>query len=266
MSWYDEDWKYRMPLSVVNTAGAGTIDISAPFPRDHDLFWNNVRADGFDIRVTEADGITPISLASGNATAWDFGAAPFSVATKTFVLRIDGWTGPVATVNAALQLFLYFGNPTAADTRDGVVALVGALTGIFATRNPSAFPLRTVTGRERFGSDHPTFAFQRTPTDITEIAWDFGKEMARRDTPSEAHMDLEELKAIEVGGGQGNATVAAIFDASKTRFLKKNVVITHHIAGINGQSYWLEAKATTTLGQRFTRRIQMRVKNTVQIS
>lgn len=264
MSWYDSDWKFRIPMSVVNTAGAGTVEISAPFPKDYDLFWNNVRADGFDIRLTESDGITPISFAQGNALGWDFGAVPFSVATRTLTLRIDGWSGAFATVDACMQVFMYWGNAGAADARDGAVALGAPITGIFATRGARSFPKRVVTALESPGATTPTVRFQKTTTDIIEVAWDFAAELARRDQLYESHLDLEELQALEVDGGQGSTSIASIVDKTKTRFLKNNVVITHHKAGTNGGNYWLEAKATTSLGQRLTRRIEMRVKNMVQ--
>jgi hypothetical protein len=269
VSWFHKDWPFRIPITIVNTSGGATLDISGPFPRKYSHFWDTVLSTGFDIRVTESDGETPITFANGTCTGWDFGPVPFSVATKTFTLRIDGWNntsggGPFATVDAGLQIWLYWGNAAAADARDGAVALVGPETAIFATRGARSFPKRFTTALELPGQTTPTVIFQKTTTDIIELAWDFRAELAQRDVLDENHLNLEELRAVEIDGGQGTTSIAPIRNRALTRFVRENVVITRHTAGQDKQNYWLEAKATTSLGQVLTRRIQMNVRNTVQ--
>jgi hypothetical protein len=68
-SWYDEAWAYRLPITI----GQGRVqDNLANFPVMVDLqnlpvqFFNNVKSDGGDIRVTAGDGLTelPVEIVS----------------------------------------------------------------------------------------------------------------------------------------------------------------------------------------------------------
>ena len=57
MSWYNKDFKRRLPLVIDTSATAkGTIEFSFVVPTDYDDFWNNVRSDGFDVVLADKNG------------------------------------------------------------------------------------------------------------------------------------------------------------------------------------------------------------------
>jgi hypothetical protein len=68
MSWFSESWKYRIPFSMLNPTAGTSRDGTITMPTDFGKFWDNVQSDFDDVRVTEADGITPLAfqIANGN--------------------------------------------------------------------------------------------------------------------------------------------------------------------------------------------------------
>ena len=106
MAWMDADWTYRAPILVDKlTAGTAAVDVTALVPATLEDFWANVRTDGYDIRITEADGITPLT--------YDFDS--FSVANRTCTLEIQGFVPPHE--DAMCVAWLYWGNSAASDGR-----------------------------------------------------------------------------------------------------------------------------------------------------
>ena len=101
MTWYNSDFKNRYPVTVSNTGGAetsGTIDVSISIPSDWDSFWNNIRADGFDIVLTDSLG-----------TQLTFKRATFTPASRTCTIEGDNIT--VGNMNSMVLLYIYFNNP-----------------------------------------------------------------------------------------------------------------------------------------------------------
>lgn len=94
---------FRLPLTLEATAG-GTINwtFSLAGIADLDPFWDNVQSNGFDIRVTTADGRTLIS-----PTEWDIQS--FDKSARTGTIRAEGFS---ATAGMSL-LWLYWGKPSA---------------------------------------------------------------------------------------------------------------------------------------------------------
>ena len=56
MSWYHANSRYRVPIAIDNNGGAATIDATLTIPPDFGLFWNQVSANGHDIKVTDSNG------------------------------------------------------------------------------------------------------------------------------------------------------------------------------------------------------------------
>ena len=103
MSWFNANWGYRQAIVVDNLGGASTIDVTATIPADFDPFWQNVLANGFDIRVTLADGKT---LAT-------FDVDSFNQTNRTGTIEIDN--ASAADSDAMLVFWLYWGNAAAAN-------------------------------------------------------------------------------------------------------------------------------------------------------
>ena len=95
MGWLD-GWGKRIPIAVDNSTPSALNDVSVPIPEDWDDFWDTIDSSGFEIRVTEADGITAVT-----AYQWDSSPA-FSKANKTGAIQIDGLTCHASDSGACL--------------------------------------------------------------------------------------------------------------------------------------------------------------------
>ena len=65
MAWLD-GWLYRMPIAIDNTTAAATHDVTIPIPGDLDLFWDTIDSLGDELRLTNADGITVLTVFEGH--------------------------------------------------------------------------------------------------------------------------------------------------------------------------------------------------------
>ncbi|MFA6450893.1 MAG: DUF2341 domain-containing protein, partial [bacterium] len=102
-NWMNDSWAYRRRIIVDNTAGSAQTNFQTKVTLDSSNFdFANARADGFDIRFTDADKKTTIFFWR---SAYD------SVAqTATF------WVSIPTLLNAATQdIYIYYGNFAAAD-------------------------------------------------------------------------------------------------------------------------------------------------------
>jgi hypothetical protein len=145
--WYSSSWAYRWPVAVdVSTAGA-TSDVTIVIPTDFDHFWSNVQADGDDIRVTAADGVTLIT--------YDI-AAGFNATTRSGTIELDNMSTLVgSSQGASIQLvWVYWGNAGAASAVSAF-APAAAISGYFCLEAP--LPAYSVQCKvEPFGSTRPT--------------------------------------------------------------------------------------------------------------
>jgi len=99
--WYNGSWSFRHPFSVWRSGAGGAVDVNIAIPSWWDEFWEQVDADGDDIRITAADGYTELSwqLSGWNST------------TRTGTIQIDNMT----LVQQRLELgWIYWGNAGAA--------------------------------------------------------------------------------------------------------------------------------------------------------
>lgn len=138
-SWYKDyanptyEWKYRAVITVDVGTATGSRDAQITIPKDWDLFWDNVRSAGEDVRVTSADGVTLVTF--------DL-AAGFSTTTRTGVIEIDNYTVP-GTGSRVYVLYVYWGqascssgltsfSPSSPDT--GYIALEQPYGRLITTR------------------------------------------------------------------------------------------------------------------------------------
>ena len=108
--WFNNDWEYRLKITSDNTKVSANIkglalDLSNITDED---FWNNVKSDGSDIRITQSDGTT---LRARDVISID-------TKEQTGLIRFD--TSNIST-SADEDYYIYFGNedaeePDASDT------------------------------------------------------------------------------------------------------------------------------------------------------
>jgi len=144
--WFNDDWEYRIKITSDNTKVSASIkglafDLSIITSDD---FWNNVKSDGSDIRITKGDGTTLVArdVISIDTTA------------KTGVIRFD--TSNIST-SADEDYYIYFGNseatePDASDTYGQYNAYSSFLDHYLPYTEQSGTSVSDRTGNERIGT------------------------------------------------------------------------------------------------------------------
>jgi hypothetical protein len=101
-AWLSPEWKFRMPIAVQHS-GAPLTDYQVNIQLDGSFVFGNAQSDGRDLRVTAADGVTPLPFW---IEKWGSGAA--SVYVKVPVIAASGTT-----------IYLYYGNADASSLSNG---------------------------------------------------------------------------------------------------------------------------------------------------
>lgn len=104
MEWFDDDWEYRKKITIdggyVGVGGLSNFPVYLNLAHLGSDFFDRVKADGGDIRITTADGET-------------------EVAVEIVSINTSGETGevwfkaPTLAYSANTDFYIYFGNPSA---------------------------------------------------------------------------------------------------------------------------------------------------------
>jgi len=104
MGWYDEDWPFRLPISVVNDGGGGgSDDVTIALPGDLQHLQDHALSNGDDIRVTGPSG--------GDLQVYDLNG----YADGTGTIEVQAVT--METSACTQLLWLYYGNAGATDAK-----------------------------------------------------------------------------------------------------------------------------------------------------
>jgi len=247
MSWYDANYRYRVPIAVDNSGAAGSPkDVTVTIPADWDLFWSNVLSTGFDLRMTSGDGRTLVPF---KRTTWTY-------ASKVGVLDVDDM---VLSNSSTDVLWLYWGYASATDAAVSVHAPATPLTGRISLAAPS---VRVVKVRpEDFAATKPRAQFAKTSAAAGWIFWDFTGVLPQRRTRSTTSKRLDEINAVALVDVQlATATQAAMIDVTKTRLFDGGVM-TWIKAGTSGVTYTAICKITTVEGLTIEARALVKVQD-----
>ncbi len=213
MSWYTDGsttWQRRMAISVIDPAGGspGSYDVSLTLGVQHAEFWSKVQSDGYDIIVTQSDGITEIPHARGT---WIY-------ASKTAQIDIDNAGLARGSSKARIHLlWIYYDTadvvasdpetpftPSSALTAccwPGKVRLGAALT------IPPSLP----------GDTQPRMIQQKTSEDENEMIVSLGHLLDPADTDINDSPTYDEPGWVQFGGE--TATVSTtLWDVNSSRF------------------------------------------------
>jgi hypothetical protein len=150
MTWYNSNWKSRYPVAIDILGGAessAALDITLTVPTDFDDFWNGIRADGFDIIITDAMG-----------TLQTFRRLSYTYSTRT--LTLTGQSITFANQNSINVLYIYYNNPDQASDLQSAFSASSPKVGKIYLNAPS---LRTVSDPiPRNGATTPNDTFQKT--------------------------------------------------------------------------------------------------------
>ena len=188
MTWYSASWKSRYPVTVNVLGGAetsGNEDVTFTIPKDWDDFWENIRADGFDIIV--ADGL-------GSLLTFQIAAASFSKANRVCEISLDNVT--FGNRNSISVLWLYYNNPDQASSLGSSFSPTSAKTGKIHLNAPS---LRVVGDPlPRNGSSTPAAVFQKTNADECYIWFRVQSLLAGRIQPYNGKNGLETIQYVQM--------------------------------------------------------------------
>lgn len=136
MAWYKrpsstDPFRYRFPVAVYNSIATANRDVQVTIPPELDQFWENIDSSGFEIRVTDSDGVTLLEYNWASSPA-------FNKTNRVGVLEVYGGSGSVnwsAQTGAVNLLWVYVQD---ADATDGSTAgtLSSALTGYVTAAAP----------------------------------------------------------------------------------------------------------------------------------
>lgn len=239
MSWYSENYRFRRALSVDATGkGASPIDATITLPTDDDLFWDTIQSTGYDIRVTDADGIT-LEV---------FERASYTYASRAATIEIDNMAIDVSKHNL---VWLYFGYSSATDGSTGVVPSAAA-TAYIAQETPD--PAYTILcGPERPGATIPQTKIQKLLSAYLFLYWDLTDALQYRDANYEGSPLYEEIQSYTFAVNLAQSGQAAMIDDTLCRVLEQNgrrYIRTLVKAGTGGSNYQAMLTVYTTLGRR----------------
>lgn len=234
MSWLS-GYTHRFPVMVDITASASTADRDVTFtiPKGLRDFWDNVLSNGYDIRVTEQDGITELEY---RRQTWD--KATFSGVINALgdSGSSNAWGPPVA--NSASLLWLYCGNSGASDG-----AVITAPTGLAANGYLTAGVPSAVI---RYAPEAPeaTIASQvitKSASDQLTVWVDFSAALGnlpkKASNTYASSVAYEEIAYANFLVHTGGADQAALYTEASTRFWGRGLVrVTIH-AGTHGTDY-----------------------------
>ncbi len=244
--WFKPEWSRRAAIAVNNIGGnTGTVDATVPIPVEYEDFWTRVLATGADIRVTQADGITPVA----------YKRATWTHASRQGSLELAA----VQAKNGTLGAWLYWGNAAASD---------GATTPTITTPKAgsiylgSVVPPYVVAAPERAGATVARARFVKASAEEVRVFWDFRSRLAQTRTPISGSRLYEELRYVTLVDVLDSSEVsqAGMIGAPLTR-LGQGMVSTWLKGGTSGQTYSLVCRAETTLDRVLEARARVFVRN-----
>ena len=184
MSWPDANFSRRVPFVIDGSAtAAGTIDATLVLSRDDALFWATIQADGDDVRVYAADGLTGIG----------YDLDGFNYTTKTVTIEMDDLSHHVT--NTMTVGWLLFGDADAANDEDGFVPS-SPLNAYTLNIGPAPGERIYALGSP-VGDTVPSQQAQKRSTE-TAYLWFFVGPLGMREEPYEGRPDGEEPQSLSV--------------------------------------------------------------------
>ena len=168
MSWYNGNYLRRESIAVDGSgSSAGAHDVEIAIPSDWDTFWNNIRSDGLDIAIVNADNTLAI---------FQFKAG-FNIPNRDLTIQIDAYQLQQTGVTG--KIFIYW--DFAANTTDikGSFTLAGSsIDGFIFQCLPSGRIVRDI-GITPTGTQ-PQTTFSKEPGEKVDVFFPVNAVLAKR--------------------------------------------------------------------------------------
>tara|TARA_Y100000593_G_C4316156_1_gene340968 strand:+ start:1678 stop:2454 length:777 start_codon:yes stop_codon:yes gene_type:complete len=253
MSWYNSNWKDRYPVAVEVLGGAGggsatNEDIEVIIPSDWDHFWNNIRADGFDIILTTPGG-----------TLLTFKRVTFHGPNRLCTLQADNV--PIGNNDSINLVYLYYNNPDQSSDLASVFTGSSLKPGKIVLTRPSSNAINSLSVEP--GTVLPVASFQKTIQEEIYIWFRVGSILSRRISTNNDHLTSEEISYVKVTSlDSAGADDATRYSEASTRFIPGWVGV-KALAGANNTDYTLALEIVTTatnFSQKYSSRALIRVR------
>ena len=188
MSWYNGSFNRRMPVTInASAASSGTHDFEVTIPTDWDDFWDNIRSDGNDIVLTDADGKSILNFQF---------KAGFNLPNRSLTLEAENIN--IGSANTMRVCQLYFDNANQSTSLQTSITVSSVLTGHIYLGGPAGFVVKD-SGFRPIGTV-PTSIFQKDPDDQIDIWFPVGTRLAKRRVEFNQRLDfkLVQRASIEV--------------------------------------------------------------------
>lgn len=234
MAWLSSTWRRRVPISAVTDSTASTRDVTVSIPAGWDEFWDAIDASGHGVRVTEADGVTPI--------VYDWSG--FNKTNKTGTIQLESAPTPSAANRCVLYWMYYYPTSTASNG-SGSVTVTSGLTAYIDLGRPGQEVVQV--GRQRAGATTPEDRVAK-PEDASTFVWlDFSRVLQKARSPYNGRMSWEEAAVANVAVlDDGGTPAAGLTDDTEMRWISavsgsvERVYLRLRLkAGTSGEKYTL---------------------------
>ena len=163
MAWLSSTWRRRESITIVTDSTASTRDVEAVVPNGWDEFWDAIDANGYNIRVTGADGVTPIVY------RW----TGFNKTNRVGTIQLESVPTPT-TAGRAVLIWLYFSAAAVQADGAGAVTVTSGLTGYIERGSPVPAQTFRVVAQPP-GNTIPTRRIGKLSSVSTFVWLDFGE-------------------------------------------------------------------------------------------
>ena len=238
MTWFNKDFKRRMPL-MINTsllAGGASIQANITIPAEWDDFWNNVidtgGTSGYDVVITDEKGLQ-----------LPFQRVTWTPATRTGVFRANHSTAKAS--NVIHFLFVYWNNPDQSVDLSSVVGAIGTAVPAFGYLGA---PYKNIVnlGSNQGLSTTPTTIIQKDPDEKIDVWFPVSQLLAPRTTPYNERLDFKSIEYLdaEVLNNSG-VNQAGMYALSETRIIAGWIKLRIQ-QGVDNNDYVIRAKIHTS--------------------
>lgn len=265
MSWLAKEWTYRMPLALVNSGGANTLDADFSIPNDLGPYWRNSLSNLNDIRVTAADGVTLLNWKQGSNTNYSNKIVEVEVDAYDFSGEAWGGNSGAATANSAVKGYLYWGNDTAnlASGQAANVSIANAITPGMQLAQPTTSTPVIRCRPLRKDQLYPDDYIVKQSTESTLLWWDLKACMMYRSSQNERSRLLEEIawariKVEQIDGNNIIDRTSTMTPPASISFSNHHIVSHTLTAGASGGLYLITLTVGTDDGMGGTRVLDYR--------
>ncbi len=255
MSYFDKNFLYRQSASIDgSSANAGTIDATIAIPSTWSRFWDNIKQDGSDLRVTAADGVTLLS----------YDLDGFNHGNRTGTIRIDGLThAPNTAQNSTRMVRLYWGYDSASSAASANLSISSAKVGAICLGSPTTggYPI-IQCAPPRLDVDETATIITKQSTEQIRVYWDLSDMLSQRDYAHEGSYFFEEIDYVlfSVKDTQGNLA-NSLTDLDKIETKDPYYVSTWLQGGTDDTNYLLTLTVFTTEGRILDFRSTLKVND-----